>query len=105
MAAIDMSGQLREWVSKAITDACLREDFGFDVRWDTQGQMLVYTVIVTMPNPLLGKGPLLQRFSASVTSLREDEIRAGVHTVMQQLRDLHKQILAAPRQESFPAHN
>lgn len=105
MAAIDMSAQLREWVTQAINDACMREDFAFDVRWDTQGQTLAYTVIVTMPNPLLGKGPLLQRFTASVTSLREDAIRAGVHHVMQQLRELHKQILDAPKPKQAAALN
>jgi hypothetical protein len=97
MAAIDMSAQVREWVKTAISDACMREDFAFDVRWDTTPNTIVYTVIITMPNPLLGKGPLLQRFSAPLSALREDAIRLGVHTVMQQLREAHKGILDAPK--------
>lgn len=98
MAAIDMTAQVREWVAKAIGEASLREDFAFDVRWDTSPSTIVYTVIITMPNPLLGKGPLLNRFTAPVSAIREDAIRLGVHTVMQQLREMHKTILDAEAQ-------
>ena len=105
MAAIDMSAQLREWVASAINDACMGEDFAFDVRWDTQGQTLAYTVIVTMPNPMLGQGPLLDRFSAPVSLLREDAIRGGVHQLMQQLRGLRKQLLEAPKPKRAAEHN
>jgi hypothetical protein len=96
MSAVDMTGQLRGWVEKAISDICMGENFGYDVRWDLQNQMLVYTVVVTMPNPLLGQGPLINRFTAPVGALREDAIRLGVHNVMGQLREFHRKQLDKP---------
>lgn len=105
MTAIDMSGQLREWVAKAISGACMGIDFGYDVRWDMGPTTVVYTVIITMPNPLLGKGPLINMFSAPVSAIRQDAIQLGVHTVMQQLREAHKAILDAPKPKQAGALN
>lgn len=95
MAAIDMHAQLRKWVSEAINDACMREDFGYDVRWDLKDPLLFYSIVLTMSNPMLGQGPLVQQFKAPIGALREDAIRLGVHHVMGQLRTLHKQVLDA----------
>jgi hypothetical protein len=95
MAAIDMNAQLRGWVAKAINDGCMGEEFGYDVRWDLKPPVLYHTVVITMSNPMLGQGPLVQQFKAPVSALREDAIRLGVHHVMDQLRELHKQVLSA----------
>jgi hypothetical protein len=98
MAAIDMNAQLRQWIAKAINDACMGEEFGYDVRWDLKDPLLFYSIVLTMSNPMLGQGPLVQQFKAPIGALREDAIRMGVHHVMGQLRALHKQVLdAGPR--------
>jgi hypothetical protein len=95
MAAIDMTGQLRDWVAQAISDGCMGEDFGFDTTWNVAPGSLLYTVIVTLRNPFLGRGPLLIPFSVPVTKLSEATIRPAVHTLMAQLRQARSELLAA----------
>lgn len=94
MAAIDMTGQLREWVAKAVNDGCLGEDFAWDVRWDIKAPILAYTVLLSMANPLLGQGPVIQTFQLSVSSLTEEHVREGVHNVIGALRNTRTKIIA-----------
>jgi len=105
MAAIDMTGQLREWVAKAVNDGCLGEDFPWDVRWDIKAPMLAYTVIVGISNPMLGQGPVLQPFQVPVTALREDIVREGVHEAMTMLRATRRKLLAAAANPHHDAGN
>lgn len=105
MAAIDMTGNLRRWVETAVNDACLGEDFAWDVRWDIQTPNLTYTVVVGISNPMLGKGPVMQTFQVGVMSLREDAVREGVHELMSMLRATRRKLLAAAAKPHRDAGN
>jgi hypothetical protein len=105
MAAIDLTGQLRDWVAKAIKEACMGEDFGYETAWALKPPRLTYTVVITMPNPLLGQGPVVMPFSLPVGSLDEDTVRAGVHHVMGELCKIGRQLLEGPPQRASAPHN
>lgn len=105
MAATDMSGLLREWVAKAVSDGCLRDDFGWDTRWDLRAPVFAYTVVLALKNPILGQGPIVQTFQAPISSLQEDTIREGVHELMTQLRQTRKLVLAAGTPPRRSANN
>lgn len=105
MAAIDMNAQLREWVAKAINEGCMGEEFGFDVSWGIQPPTVVYTLVITMKNPMLGKGPIVMPFTVPLPALREDAVRMGVHHTMGQLRGAYKKILDAGPQPVASSSN
>ena len=105
MAAIDLTGQLREWVSEAIRLGCFGEDFGYDTSLRFQPPRLAWTVIITMPNPLLGQGPVVMPFSVDAGSLTQENISEGVQHVLAELRKTRRALLDGPPQRAMPAHN
>jgi hypothetical protein len=104
MTAISMSQQLREWVAKAIEDACLGEDFGYETAWTVSPPRLTYTVVITMANPLLGQGPIVMPFILPAT-FDEATVREGTHHVMGQLRVTARKLLEGPAQRANAPHN
>lgn len=105
MAAIDLTGQLREWVAKAIRLECFGEDFGYDTSLRFQPPRLAWTVIITMGNPLLGQGPVVMPFSVDAGSLSEENIREAVSHVLAELRKMRRALLDGPAQRAMPSHN
>jgi hypothetical protein len=96
MAAQSMSDQLREWVAKAIQDACLGEDFGYETAWTLTPPRLTYTVLITTASPLIGQGQILMPFNVPSSALNEETVRAGVHHVMGELRSTARKLIQGP---------
>lgn len=62
MPVTDQTAALRAKIAAALEKVSLGEDIGFDVTWAVvqtlTGQHVGYSLLFTMPSPLLGKDPL-----------------------------------------------
>lgn len=98
MTAIDNGAKLRAAALAAIERQCFGEDFGFDAALvvapsPTGGAMVVYQLVMTTKNPLLGQGPLVNVTQLTSPDPTAEQVEQAVTSAMKGLRELSTKIL------------
>jgi hypothetical protein len=106
MSAIDVAAKVRAAALAAVDKGCFGEDFGVDttavVAQSPGGSaMVVYTLIVSMRNPLLGQGPLVTITQIPFPHPSAEQVEQAVTQAMKGLRDLSSEILAGGNAAAF----
>jgi hypothetical protein len=99
MAVTDQSARLRALVAAGIEKQAFGQDFGYDVALSlspsAHGLLITYTVVVTMPNPLLGQPALGQITLFTSPAPSEERVATAVTDMLAKLRKEASDVLSA----------
>lgn len=99
MAITDQAAQVRAHVLASLEKQALGQDYGFDVGLATlmtgPGQVAVlYQVIITQRNPLLGQPPLCNVCQIAAPAPTAEQVDEAVTAGLRSLRDLAAKVLS-----------